>query len=283
MVEKAHADVEPALHSSRVALRPIAGAIGQPDELQDLRDALVEQLPRQALEPAEEAQVLASRQVRVDRQVLGHVADGGLGIGGVDVDRPAVDDDLAAVAPEKPADHRDSGGLAGAVRTQQAVGLAGRDREADAGDSGSVAEALPQVAALEKGRGPGHRTVLSMRVTTTGAATGGLPNALPDARSPDEHRSSCNHRATAKRPQVPPELGASSLPLPDEAAAAEQGHQQQGQKALTEQALRPTVCSSHGTIARRGLCADQPAATPGATTCLSGSAGSRLPPQRRFS
>ena len=149
VVEQADADVEPALHAAREAVGAVAGPVGQVDDCQHLVHAPVELLAPEPLEAPEEAQVLAGGQVRVDGQVLGHVADGGLGVGRPDVHRPAGHDDLAAVAPEQAADHRDGGGLAGAVGPEQAVGLAGGDLEADAVDGGPLAVALAKVAADE--------------------------------------------------------------------------------------------------------------------------------------
>ena len=108
-------------------------------------------LPRSRWRRPKKREVLAGGQVRVDGQVLGDVADGGLGVGRADVDRPAGHDDLPAVTPEEAADHRDGGGLAGAVRAEQAVGLAGRDLEADAVDGLPLAVALAKIAADEDG------------------------------------------------------------------------------------------------------------------------------------
>src|SRR3989304_2483694 len=61
----------------------------------------------------------------------------------------AVHQPLPAVAPEQPAHHRDRRRLAGAVRPEQTVRLPRPDLEADAVDGSEIAEALPQLAALE--------------------------------------------------------------------------------------------------------------------------------------
>jgi len=149
VVEQADADVQAPLHAPGEAVRAIAGPVGQVDDGQDLVHAAVELLAPEPLEASEEAEVLAGGQVGVDGQILGDVADGGLGVGRADVDRPAGHDDLPAVAPEEAADHRDGGGLAGAVGAEQAVGLAGGDLEAHAVDGGPLAVALAEVAADE--------------------------------------------------------------------------------------------------------------------------------------
>ena len=162
-VEESDADVETALHPPGELARPVVGTLGQRDQLQHLADTRLQHPPRQALEAAEEAQVLARREIRVDGQVLRHVADGRLGIGGPDVDRPSVHDDLATVSTEQPADHRDRRRLAGAVGAQQAVRLASGDRETDPVHRGARAEALAQITAVEHGRRHGDPSSVAVR------------------------------------------------------------------------------------------------------------------------
>ena len=156
LVQQADADVEATLHAAGVVVGAVVGAVGRPVSSSTASTRSSRASRPQPLEPAEEAQVLASREVGVDGQVLGHVADGGLGLGGVDVDRLPGHGDLAAVALEQAADHRDGGGLAGAVGTQQAVGLAAGDVEADAVDGDPFAVALAQVATHEQRLDLGH-------------------------------------------------------------------------------------------------------------------------------
>ena len=112
---------------------------------------------RESVQAPEEVEVLARGQVGIDRQVLRHVADLGLERGRARVHRLAGDADLALVAAEDPADHRDRRGLAGPVRTEQAVRLAASDGEADAIDGLPVAEALAQAGAFEDRRADGVR------------------------------------------------------------------------------------------------------------------------------
>ena len=106
-------------------------------------------LAGQAVELAEEDEVLAAGEVGVDRQLLGHQADGGPGPHRARGDALAVDHHLAAGGFEQPGDHRDGRGLAGPVGPQQAVGLLGRDVHADVVDGHQVAEGLAQVGGLE--------------------------------------------------------------------------------------------------------------------------------------
>ena len=56
-------------------LRPLLRPVGQVDDLEDLVDAGPQGRAREPVQPAEEGQVLARAQVRVDGQVLGDVPD----------------------------------------------------------------------------------------------------------------------------------------------------------------------------------------------------------------
>ena len=150
LVKQADADVEAPLHAAGVGVGAVVRPFRQAGEVQDGADALLEHPPGEPLQSAEEAQVLACREVRVDGQVLGHVADERLGVGGLDRHRQPGHGDAAAVAFEQAADHRDARGLAGAVGPEEAVGLAAIDVEADAVDCGDVLEALVQVRADEQ-------------------------------------------------------------------------------------------------------------------------------------
>ena len=88
LVQQADADVEAALHAARVVVGLVVSPVGQAGQLEDRIHALVERLAGHALQLAEEAQVLAGRKVGVDGQVLGHVADGRLGLDRGHVERP---------------------------------------------------------------------------------------------------------------------------------------------------------------------------------------------------
>src|SRR5262245_1488409 len=67
------------------------------------------------------------------------------------MDRATVDEDLAVGGPEQSADHRDRGGLARAVRTQQAHDLAPADLERTTVDSDDRTEAFLETGNLEHG------------------------------------------------------------------------------------------------------------------------------------
>src|SRR5574338_634130 len=152
-MEQPDADVHPPLQPARKALRALPRPVGQTDDLQHLVHPLPQGRALHAVQAAEEAQVLACREVRVDGQVLRHVADGALQRGGSRAELLAVDQHLAPVAGQDAADHGDGGRLAGAVRPEQAVRLSRRDLEADAVDRRPVAEPLAQVGGDEDGAG----------------------------------------------------------------------------------------------------------------------------------
>src|SRR5207245_11387857 len=120
----------------------LVGPLCEPDQVEAPVDALVAGPPREPIEPGEEAEVLASREVGIQRDLLRDVADGRLGVGGALVDGPAGGTDLAAVTPQQPADHRDRRRLPRAVGAQQPVALAGRDLESDVVD-GETAPIAP--------------------------------------------------------------------------------------------------------------------------------------------
>ena len=82
-VQQADGDVGPALHAAGVGLDPVVGPVGQAHHLEDLVEAVGEDLALQPLEAAEEPQVVAGGEVLVEGEVLGHEADRGLGLDGV--------------------------------------------------------------------------------------------------------------------------------------------------------------------------------------------------------
>ena len=155
-------------------------------------------------------EVLARGQVRVDRELLGHVADAGLGRHRADVDRPAVERDLAAVAGQQPADHRDRRRLARTVRAEQAVGLALVDLEADATDGLEVAVALAQVDGREDdGAHPAGRVgaLLACRWSSADPlgrpqTTGRCGRAQPMVVAPDARRKVARAGRRARRPSA---------------------------------------------------------------------------------
>ena len=141
-VKEADGDVEPALHASREFLGDVGCPIRQADHFEHLGDPALEGVSGHPVETAEERHVLGRRQVGVDGQVLGHQPDVGLGSNGSGGHHLTVDPHLSPVELEQPGDHRNRGGLAGAVGTQQPVSLTRSDVKGGAVDRLQIAEAL---------------------------------------------------------------------------------------------------------------------------------------------
>jgi hypothetical protein len=160
-VQQPGGDVGPPLHAPGVRADPVAAPVGQPHQLEHLAHPPGHLPAGQALEPAEEPQVLLGRQVLVEGDLLGHQADGGLGRGRARPHRPPGHGHRAGVPGEQAAGHGDRGGLAGAVGPQQAVGLADVDVEAHVIDRDAVAEGLAEPRAHEHRLG--HGSTLSVR------------------------------------------------------------------------------------------------------------------------
>src|SRR5207247_4342447 len=95
---------------------------------------------RHALERSEEPQVLVDGKLSVEGRRLGHVADTTGAHGRAR--RPAQDGQRARFRPEQSGDAADEGRLSGAVRPEQAVDLAGADREIEPPECFDRAEAL---------------------------------------------------------------------------------------------------------------------------------------------
>ena len=128
-------------------------------------------------------------QVRVERELLRHVADRRLGRDAARGRAVVPATDLAGVRLEQPADHRDRGRLAGAVRAEQPVGLPLRDREADAAHGLELAEALAQTAALEHRRRHQRRAARALLDYQRAALHATDRTARPGARHPRSARS----------------------------------------------------------------------------------------------
>ena len=119
------------------------------DEREHLPDALAQELAVEPVETADELHVLAGGEIGVERHVLGHVADARLGRERALGDLEVADVHAARVALQEPAHHADRRRLPGAVRSEQPVGLAARDREAHVVDRDPVAESAREVLAAQ--------------------------------------------------------------------------------------------------------------------------------------
>src|SRR5204863_6181140 len=103
----------------------------------------------EAVQAADQGEMLAPGQAREERQLLGHhadpAADGDLVALGVE----AEDLELAARRREQAGEALDRGRLSGAVRAQEAVEAAARNGEVDAVDGDRRAERPPQIVRFD--------------------------------------------------------------------------------------------------------------------------------------
>ena len=124
-------EVEPPLHAPRVAGDLAVGGVHETDAMEKLLRARATLLLRHALQRRLQAEVVARGEERVERGLLQR-----------DADEPAdlwpVLDDVVPGNERRPRRRRqeggqdvDRGGLPGAVRAEEAVDLAGRDRDVD--------------------------------------------------------------------------------------------------------------------------------------------------------
>ena len=152
VVDQRPGDQQPALHAPRkvVDLRP--GAVGEPDELQQLVGPAIGGGHRQPVIHAKGDQVLTHQQFGIQGHPLGDHADPGL-------DLPAVAQHVEAQHLQRPragrrdaGDHPDRGGFAGAVGAEHAKAPAGGDVEVDAVDRHPLPEPFGQAAGPDRRR-----------------------------------------------------------------------------------------------------------------------------------
>ena len=130
-MDERHREVEPPLHAAGVAAHLAVGRLREPDPLKQLVRAGLARLARQGLERRLQAQVLASRQQRVERRLLQRRADRGPHL------RPLVDDVVAGDARrsrggrQQGRQHVHGRGLAGPVRAEEPVDLTRSDGQVD--------------------------------------------------------------------------------------------------------------------------------------------------------
>src|SRR5947199_230073 len=108
-------------------------------------DALATLGAFQAINRAEELEVLHHGEVAIEREGLRDVADVRAHLLAVALDVEAVDGGVAAGRDEKAAEDADERRLAGAVRTEEAEDLAARDLQRDAVERTNGAEVLADV------------------------------------------------------------------------------------------------------------------------------------------
>ncbi len=78
LVQQAGGQVDPPLHPPRIAVQGLVGAVRKLHYFQYPADVLLECFSAQAVELAEEDQVIPGRERRVESQLLGHEAQAGL-------------------------------------------------------------------------------------------------------------------------------------------------------------------------------------------------------------
>src|SRR5664280_3262606 len=144
VVEESRANVEPSLHPAGKGINAIVRAVTQFAEFKYFGDSLAHDVGRKFVEPGDEAQVLARRQVRIERDVLRNVAKKTLH-GQISVDVTPFNGHLARVGLEQSANHLDRGRLARTIRSEESIDLAGFDGETDALDGGAITERPSQV------------------------------------------------------------------------------------------------------------------------------------------
>ena len=134
-------DVEPALHAARVAPDDPVGGVRDPDEVEQLVDAAAEHVPRHALDPALEQEVLTAGRLAVDARLLRDVADRPPHAVRLADDVVAGDERAAGIRLRQRRQDPHRRRLPRAVRPEQAEDLACAHREGDAGErpDGSVA------------------------------------------------------------------------------------------------------------------------------------------------
>ena len=125
----------------------------------------------QRVEPGDEVQVLLDRQVFVEAEALGHVADLELDRRGLGQDIEAEAGAATAIGLQQSAEHADGRGLAAAVGAEEAPDLARRHLERDAVDDGTIAETFRQAFDIDRER----------RIHGIGLASIGWPGLRPGA------------------------------------------------------------------------------------------------------
>ncbi len=146
-------DVDPAPHTARVVLDLLRGGLREPEGLQELGGAAPGGLLVVAEQPAQQDQVLGAGEVLVHRRVLAGEAHPGAHLVRLADDVVAEDMRLAAVRPQECGEHLHGGGLAGAVRAEDAVDRAGGHGQVYSVDGPGLAERLHQARGLDRQAG----------------------------------------------------------------------------------------------------------------------------------
>ena len=149
VTQKRSGDAEPLPHPVRVAPDTILAAIAQLDDVEHLLDARARNA---TVEIAEQVQVAAAGQIRIEARALDETGHPVQSTRSVD-QRVAAEETRPAVGrPDQPEQHPQRGRLAGAVRAEVAEDVASVDRQVDVVDGDDVAVALDQSLRFERRR-----------------------------------------------------------------------------------------------------------------------------------
>ena len=171
-----------------MAQRQGIGRGGQPvaqiEGFDHLGNALAPGVAFQSVDAGREFQVLLHREQAVERKLLRHVAEPALGCAGGAAQIMAHHMRFASSWFQQAAQHLEGGGLAGAVRAEQAEDFALLHLEADVVGGGELAEALGEVSARHGNVGTqlNRRQTLGQRRSAAGAATEQIDEGVFEAR-----------------------------------------------------------------------------------------------------
>src|SRR5437867_4024053 len=124
-VQKRGAHHEALLHPMREAFDELVLPASELEQIQHFVNAIHDAIAVETVQPSVEPEELSGGELFVDEWTIGNEAEGALGELGLLRDVMAVDVDASGGGLQQPGDHAQRGGLAGAVRTEEAMNLAG--------------------------------------------------------------------------------------------------------------------------------------------------------------
>jgi hypothetical protein len=125
VMHQSHSQVDPPFHATGEAPDAILGAIGQPDELQQLRNAGLTLPSVHTIERSEKIQILAGAELVVNAEGLRRQPNPG---SSVIVGRgTAINADLARIGGQQPHDHREGGRFPCTIGSQEPKDLSAMD------------------------------------------------------------------------------------------------------------------------------------------------------------